>query len=118
MVLACSTTQIPRDCLNFRSQRRAKTDVTFCSKMLRLRGCQEAGVNYTQQAAEAGDEFAAVFYLGVALHEACQKVAELADAADDEAEDESLPPKQMFDVSRAQHSHEPGRNDAAREPLP
>src|SRR3954462_301740 len=62
-------------------------------QQIRERRRQQRAVDHVQDAAEAGDQFAAVFYVGVALHEAFEEVAELADAADDDAEDEALPPR-------------------------
>jgi hypothetical protein len=55
-------------------------------------GSEERAVDDVEDAAVAGDELAAVFYFGVALDETFEQVAELADAADYDAEDDSLPP--------------------------
>src|SRR4029453_14582534 len=68
---------------------------------------------------EAGDELTTVFDLGVALHQAFQKVAELPDAADDRAENGAFPPRQAeiptgIDPNRADGTDR-GRRQAAEE---
>src|SRR3954463_12465013 len=62
-------------------------------------GGQERAVDDVEDAAEAGDEGAAVFDLGVALHETFEEVAELADAADDGAEEGALVPGELVAAS-------------------
>src|SRR5689334_18566104 len=61
------------------------------------RGSQQRAVDDVQDSAEARDQFAAVFDLGVALHEGFEEVPQLADAADDYAEDEAFGPWQGID---------------------
>src|SRR5688500_9356418 len=61
---------------------------------------QERAVDHVEDAAESGEQLAAVLHVGVALHEALEQVAGLSDAADDGAEDRALPPGQLKVLAR------------------
>src|SRR5260221_234563 len=82
------------------------------------RGGEQRAVDDVEDAAEAGDEFAGVFDFGVAFHEGFEQVAELADAADDDAEDEALPPEEAFDSRGAEGADEAGGEEAEEQALP
>ena len=61
-------------------------------KQICRRGSEERAVDYIEETAESGDQAAAVFDLSVTLHEAFEKIAGLADAADENSEEEGLGP--------------------------
>src|SRR5438094_10580076 len=61
-------------------------------QQIRKRRGEKGAVDDVEDSAEAGDEAARVFDVGVALHEAFEEVAELADAAGDDAEDDAFGP--------------------------
>src|SRR5687767_8543619 len=63
---------------------------------VRERRGEQRAVDDVQHAAEAGDGLAGVLHLGVALDEAFEQVAELSDAADHDAEDQTLPPREVI----------------------
>src|SRR5205823_11636916 len=65
---------------------------------------EQGAVDDVEHATEAGDEPAGVLHFGIALHEALEQVPELADAADDHAEDEALPPRHVREPAGADHS--------------
>src|SRR2546430_537871 len=78
-----------------------KTNVEFnleqAEHQISERRSQQRAVDYVQDPAEARHQTAAVFNLGVALHEGFEQVAQLPDAADDYAEDEAFAPRQRID---------------------
>src|SRR3954447_5329930 len=62
---------------------------------------QQRAVDDVEDAAEAGDEGAAVFHFRIALHQGFEQIAELSDAAEDGAEDEAFPPWNVADPRSA-----------------
>src|SRR4051812_2003474 len=82
---------------------------------IRERRRQQRAVDDVENPSESRNEPAAVFHFRVPLHETFEQVAQLADPADDHAEDEAFPPEQVLDPRRTNRPDKAGGHDAEKE---